>query len=148
MGFLAGETITAGKLNRIQPTPYEEPCTAALTVTTATYADITGCSITLTTAAANAVYMAEAVFDANVTVVSGTSLMVGRLLVDGVTDSGIAVYAMDTTDRATIAMRWRGLLASAGSHTLKLQGANSGAAGTGVFQQDDTKLQVTIYEVV
>lgn len=148
MGFLAGETITAGKLNRIQPATYEEACTAALTVTTATYADITGCSITLTTQADNATYMAEAVFDSNVTVVSGTSLMVGRLLVDGVTATGIAVYAMDTTDRATIAMRWRGVLSSAGSHTLKLQGANSGAAGTGVFQQDDTKIQVTIYEVV
>jgi hypothetical protein len=148
MGFLAGETLTAGKLNRIQPTPYEEACTASLTVTTATYADITGASITLTTQADNAIYMAEAVFDCNVTGTSTTSLMVGRLLVNGVADSGISVYAMDTLDRSTIAMRWRGTLAATGSHTLKLQGANSGAAGTGVFQQDDTKLQVTIYEVV
>lgn len=148
MGFLAGETITAGRLNRIQPTTYEEACTSALTVTTATYADITGASITLTTTADNAIYIAEAVFDCNVTGTSTTSLMVARLLVDGVVDSGIAVYAMDTLDRSTIAMRWRGFLVAAGSHTLKIQGANTGAAGTGVFQQDDTKLQVTIYEVV
>jgi hypothetical protein len=45
-------------------------------------------------------------------------------------------------------MQWHGTLSAAGSHTLKLQGALTSALATGgVFQQDDTKLQVTIYEV-
>lgn len=148
MSFLAGETITAGRLNRLQPVDYDAAATSALAVGNSTYADIPGCSITLTTGAANATYKAWAVLDCSVTAVSTTALMVGRHVVDGVVDTGIAVYAMDTLDRATIAMMWRGTLASAGSHTLKLQGAlTATVASGGSFLQSDTKLMVTITEV-
>lgn len=149
MSFLAGEIITAQRLNRIQPVPYEEACTAALTATTSTYADITGCSITLTTNTDNAIYVARAVFDCNVLATSTTILMVGRMQLDGVTASGIAVYAMDALTRATVTMSWKGTVTTAGSHTFKLQGALTSALATGgTFQQDDTKIHVTIYEVV
>ncbi len=149
MTFLAGERITAARINRLQPKTYVAACSSALTATTSTYADITGASITLTTETDNATYTAHAVFDMNVLATSGTILMVGRMQVDSVTDSGIAVYAMDALTRATVAMSWRGTIASAGSHTFKLQGAlTSGLATGGAFQQDDTKIQVTIYEVV
>lgn len=148
MSFLAGETITAARLNRLQPTDYDAIATGPLAVGNSTYADIPGCSINLNTSAANATYKAWAVFDCSVTTVSATALMVGRHVVDGVVDSGIAVYAMDTLDRATIYMMWRGSLGAAGSHTLKLQGAlTATVASGGSFLQSDTKLMLTISEV-
>ncbi|MGW0869955.1 hypothetical protein ACWD3Z_05615 [Streptomyces sp. NPDC002740] len=148
MGFLAGEMFTAGRVNRLQPVDYEAAATGPLAVANATYADIPGASITVVTAAAGATYRALGVFDCSVTTANSTILMVGRHMVDGVVDAGIAVYAMDTLDRATIVMCWKGTLGAAGSHTLKLQGAltNTLASG-GSFLQSDTKLQVTISEV-
>lgn len=149
MALLAGERLTARRANRLQPKPYIAAATSALSVANSTYTDIPGCSITLTTETDNATYTAYAVFDASVTTTSTTILMVGRMQIDGVTDSGIAVYGMDTADRACIKMMWQGTITSAGSHTFKLQGAltNTLASG-GTFLQDDTKLQVNIYEVV
>lgn len=149
MTFLAGDRLTAARVNRLQPKNYIAACSSALTATTSTYADITGASITLTTETDNATYVARGVFDMNVLATSTTILMVGRMQVDSVTDSGIAVYAMDALTRATVAMEWQGTIASAGSHTFKLQGALTSSLATGgAFQQDDTKIQVSIYEVV
>lgn len=148
MTILAGQKITADQLDRMQPTSYIAACSSALSVTTTTYADIVGCSITLATKGANATYVVTGIFDCSVTTTSATSLMVARLLVDGVVDSGIAVYAMDTQDRACISMVWQGTLAAAGNHTLKLQGALTAAAGAGSFLQSDTKIQIVITEVV
>jgi hypothetical protein len=149
MAILAGQKLTAGQLARIQPQHYEGAATSALTVSTTTYADIVGATVTFTTTAANARFKAEAIFDASVGTVSGTNLMVGRLVVDGTPDSGgLAVYAMDVQDRATVAQQWTGTLAAAGSHTLKLQGAcTASGSGSGTFLQSDTKLIVTITEV-
>lgn len=150
MPFLAGQIVTAGQLNRIQPIIYEGAATSALAVSTTTYADITGATVTFDTAAANAKFKAEAIFDASVTTVSATNLMVGRLVVDGTPDSGgLAVHAMDNQDRDTIGQMWTGTLAAAGSHTLKLQGAcTASGSGAGSFLQSDTKIIVTITEVV
>ncbi|TLQ45748.1 hypothetical protein [Streptomyces marianii] len=149
MPFFAGQTLTAGQMERVQPRFFEGAASGALAVSTTTYADIPGATVTFDTAAANAKFKAEAIFDAVVSTTSGTNLMVGRLVVDGTPDAGgLAVYAMDTADRATIAQQWTGTLASAGSHTLKLQGAcTAGGSGNGSFLQSDTKLIVTINEV-
>ncbi|NNJ04142.1 hypothetical protein HHX38_08340 [Streptomyces sp. PKU-MA01144] len=149
MPLLAGQILTAGQAERLKNAHYMGVASGALTSTTTTYADIPGATLTLTTKAANATYIAEATLDANVVGTSPTILMVGRLMVDGVADTGLAVKGMVVADRATISARWQGTLAVAGSHTLKLQGALTAAlAGGGVWQQTDTKLQVTISEVV
>ena len=149
MPFLAGQIITAGQLARMQPTPYMAAATSALTTTTTTYADIPGTDIAVTTLAANATYTALGVFDCNVLGTSPSILMVGRLLVDGATDVGLAIHAMDTLDRDTVSMVWQGVLPAAGAHTFKLQGALTAAlASGGSFLQSDTRLQVTITEVV
>jgi hypothetical protein len=148
MAFLAGEIVTAGRLNRLQPVTYEAIATALLTMTTATPADVPGASVTLTTAAADAAYTAVAVFDAEVLATSASVLMLGKLVVDGTSQSGVAVYGMDTLDRATVVMTWTGTLGSAGSHTLKLQGNLTASLATGGrFNQGDTKITVTITEV-
>jgi hypothetical protein len=144
----AGQIFTAGQAERLQPVPYIAPASSPLTSTTATYADIPGCSITLNTKAANARYVANATFDCNVGNTSPTILMVGRMLVDGNPDSGLAIKGMVVADRATVHMQWQGILSAVGSHTFKLQGALTAALATGgTFQQTDTKLQVTISEV-
>jgi hypothetical protein len=150
MAFAAGQRVTAGQLNRVQPTPYSAPATGSgLAMTGTTYTDIPGCSVTLTTQAAGATYVAVGVFDASVTTTNASTLMLGHLLVDGSADTGIAIKAMDTADRDTVTMVWQGTLPSAGSHILKLQGALSAvSAGTGSFLQTDTKIQVTITEVI
>ncbi|MEU2111817.1 hypothetical protein [Streptomyces sp. NPDC019507] len=147
---LAGQTLTAGMVDRIQPRLYEGAATSALAVSTAVYADIVGASVTFETTTANAKFKAEAIFDASVTTVSGTNLMVGRLVVDGTPDSGgLAVHAMDTQDRDTIAQHWTGTLPASGTHTLKLQGGcTASGSGAGSFLQSDTKIVVTVMEVV
>jgi hypothetical protein len=149
VAFLAGQTLTAGQLERVQPRTYEGAASAPLAVSTTTYADIVGATVTVTTTAPNAHFKAEAVLDASVGATSATNLMVGRLVVDGTPDSGgLAVYGMDTQDRATVAQQWTGVLPAAGSHTLKLQGAcTASGSGSGSFLQSDTKIIVTIKEV-
>jgi hypothetical protein len=149
MTFAAGQRVTAGQLNRLQPTTYEGIATSALTMTTTTATDVPGATVTLTTTADNAAYTVIAIFDADVLATSTSVLMLGKLVVDGTSQSGTAVYGMDTADRATITMTWTGTLGTAGSHTFKLQGNLSGALATGGrFNQSDTKLTVTIAEVV
>lgn len=149
MSFLAGQRVTAGQLNRVQPTSYLAAATGPLAVATSTYADIPGATVTFTTQAFGAQYTAWGVFDASVTTTSASILMLGHLQVDGVTDTGVAVHGMAVANRDTVAMMWQGTLGAAGSHTLSLQGALSGAlASGGTFLQQDTKLTVTITEVV
>jgi hypothetical protein len=148
MSFAAGQRVTAGQLNRIQPVDYEADATDLLLMSNTTAADIPGATVTVTTVADNAAYKVVGVFDAEVLVTSTTGLMVGKLVVDGTGASGTAVYGMDTADRATIVMTWTGTLGAAGDHTLKLQGNLSASISSGArFNKSTTKLTVTIKEV-
>ncbi|RPK85053.1 hypothetical protein [Streptomyces sp. ADI98-10] len=146
MPIAAGQKITAGQLTRMQPTKYLGEATGSLTAST-TYQLIPGCTVTLTTLAANATYSVIGVFDCNVTTIHATNLMVGRLTVDGSGGTGLAIHAMDTQDRDTVAMLWQGTLAAAGSHTLQLEGVINAAGGAGGFLQY-SRISVTITEVV
>ena len=149
MALLAGEIVTAGRLGRMQPVTYEAQASGALAMTDTTETDIPGATVTLSTAAANAIYVVTATFDASVTTTNASTLMVGKLTVDGSIQTGTAIHAMDTALRTTIPMTWRGTLASAGSHTLKLRGnLSAAAAGTASFIQTNTRIAITILEVV
>ncbi|MFD3352730.1 hypothetical protein [Streptomyces fradiae] len=142
----AGQIITANMWNRLQPVPYLARASASLTRVDATYADIPGASVPITTTAANAVYVVEAVFDCAVGTASGTTRMLGRIVTDGVAEDSFAIHEMDQADRDTVATMARGTFAAAGAHTIKLQGALSAAAGSGTFQIY-TQVKVTVYEV-
>ncbi|MFH9134446.1 hypothetical protein [Streptomyces sp. NPDC017524] len=133
MPILAGQNVTAGQLNRLQPRQFSAAATSALSAST-TYALIPGCSLTLPSTAATAAWTATGVFDCSVTTTHTTNLMVGRLVVDTVAQAGLAVHAMDTLDRDTVAMLWSGTFAAAGSHTLQMEGVISSAGGAGTFQ--------------
>jgi len=146
MAFVAGDTITADRLNRLPTNFYQAVASSSLTRTDTTYADITGATVTFTTAAANATYAVIAFFDCAVGTTSTTTDMNGRIVVDGVADSGLAKHQMDNLDRDTVGTTAKGTLALAGSHTIKLQGALSAAAGSGTFQTF-TNLLVLVTEV-
>ncbi|MEO3923017.1 hypothetical protein ABGB07_03925 [Micromonosporaceae bacterium B7E4] len=147
--ILAGEIVPAGRLGRMQPVTYEAAASSSLDITdSTTISDITGASVTLTTAAANAIAIVDGTFDCNVITTNASTLMLGRLNVDGSDQTAQATYAMDTALRGTVTQTWRVTLASAGSHTLKLRGSLSAASGRGVFTFQNTKIQIMILEVV
>jgi hypothetical protein len=144
VAFASGEKIRASRLNRIQPVSYLANANGDVPALS-TDVDVPGATITLTTLAANAVYVAVAFFDFDLTGAS-TATGTGKLVVDGATQTATANMAGEvTTDRMTPGQTWKGTLASAGSHTLKLT-ATTGASQ--IVQDTHTTLQVTIYEVV
>ena len=146
MAFFAGEIVTATRLNRLQPVSYGVAASGALTLTT-TVTDVPGATITLNTLTANAVYKAWAVFDMVVVTAATGNNMNGYLSVDGAQQTAVAAHEMVAADLDTVAQQWRGTLATAGSHTLKLRG-NRSAAGDGTIAAAHTTLIVEISEVV
>ncbi len=119
MAFLAGENITAGRLNRLQPKTYYATQTGTLTgAVTATL--VPGCSVTFTTEAANAQYDVTWFLDFDLTgATTGTQL--GRARVDGAVVTPVADFAGEVaTDRGTPGNQAVGTLAAAGTHTIDL----------------------------
>lgn len=146
MPFLAGQTVKAGQLNRMQPVPYEATGSSNLALTT-TEADVPGASITLSTGTANARYVVTGTFSFDITS-ANTALAEGILHVDGAQASGNARWSGEvTTDFGSATQQWSGTLASAGSHTLKLRSVMSSGTGIQVLGAF-TRIIVTIYEVV
>lgn len=118
MGFLAGQTVTAGQLDRIQPKKYSAIGSGTLTGPQ-TNADVVDATVTMTTETA-ATYVAWCVWDNN-TVGASTGTFLGRLNIDGVNQSPLATAAdPDSSARVTAAQSYHGVLAAAGSHTFKL----------------------------
>ncbi|MFE0270804.1 hypothetical protein ACFWZY_01490 [Streptomyces sp. NPDC058992] len=119
MPFLAGQVVTAGQMDRIQPRPYSAAGSGTVAAGS-TNADVTGATITLTTQTANAVFKAVCVWDFNTTGVPGGS-STARLALDGVGQSPLATWRGDAAnERGTVSQAYHGTVASAGSHTFKL----------------------------
>jgi hypothetical protein len=140
----AGQIVTADELLRLQPVTYQATASSDL-AGAATNADVPGATITLTTTAANAVYVAVGVFDYDL---QGTTTVIGTgmLAVDGTNQTAQALFQQGiSTDRMTASQVWRGTLAAAGSHTLKLRGTLPSGME---MNATHTTLTVTIYEVV
>lgn len=145
MAILAGEIVTAARLNRMQPSPYEASITGTL-VGPQTDADVPAATITLNTIAANAVWVATGVFDFDWTATTST-LCQGKLNVDSVVQTLQAlaqITGSGVNDRHTTSQHWSGTFAAAGSHTLKL----IATIPTNVTVGGHTRLHVTVYEVV
>lgn len=126
---------------------FQGKATATLTLTTS-FADIVGATVTLTTTGANAIYIAVASFDAFLSAAGAGVAFLGHLIIDGVAHpDGGALFTQQTTgDRATISGTWMGTLASAGSHTLKLQGRKDTASGTLQFIGNSTMFTLIVIE--
>lgn len=144
MSFLAGETITAARLNRLQPTTYRAVATSTLSGP-ATNADVPGATITFTTQAASAVYKVEAVYDYRLTG-TPTTLGSGNIAVDGSVQTEYALFRDGSgtiNTGATITQVYRGTLSAAGSHTIKLVASPVSGQQLNVY----STITVTIYEV-
>jgi hypothetical protein len=117
---------------------YEASASSGYTVTT-TATDIPGATTTVTTTVANTVVLVTAVFDVSS---SGTGdTFVGTLVVDGAAQSTSAIT--NQTGRSAVAYSWAVTLATAASHTLKLQASKIGTANTVTTQITHTKIVVT-----
>lgn len=135
----------------MQPVPYDVAASSDLGVGQ-TAQDVPGASITLTTTTDNATFWAFATFDFDGVGTGSTSTAFGRLVVDGVVQAAEALYQVSSASasvRSVIPQMWAGTLASAGSHTIKLQGTTPGSAGNGVeINGTHTRLHVLIFEIV
>ena len=146
MPIASGQRVTAGQLNRMQPTTYRA-VGSALQSGPLSNTDVTGCSVTLTTTAPNAVVVVTATFYFVFTG-AGTTSASGRLAVNGVLENEFAIFGQDpgaSADRATPTQSYRVVLPAAGSHTLKLTATTpANIALQGLY----TTLVATVYEVV
>lgn len=148
MPILAGQIVTAGQLNRLQPRTYRAVATGTL-AGAVTNGDVPGAAVTLTTEKPGAVYVVSAWFDVRVTSTSGTALGSGNVDVDGDIQSEYAVFRDSHAGSAngsgsSVGHTYRGTLPAAGSHTLKLVASPSTGQQINVY----SSITVTIYEVV
>lgn len=140
---LAGARIKA--VNTPAPSVVSAAASGTLSATTTTAADITGATVTFTTVNANAVALVIGVFDVNTTATGSTA--VGTCVADGATQNSEAIHALTTLNsRETVSQAWNVALASAGSHTIKLQGALSTASGTASFGATHTTITVLVLD--
>lgn len=143
--MLNGEPVSADEWNRRLRVNVETAvCSSALGLTT-TITDVPGCSVTIETEATNAVYVAYGVFDFEQIAAGTTTIAVGILDVDGTDDTRQAIFnGVADNNRATAAQVWTGVLASAGSHTFKLQGQRAGGAD-GVKRINNVHTSITVH---
>ena len=118
MPILAGQIVTAGQLNRLQPKK-DGAVGSGTVVGPQTNADVVGATVTMVTETA-AKYAVWCIWDVNVTS-STTGTWLGRLNIDGVNQSPVATMNHPTnTGRGQPVQQYIGALAAAGSHTFKL----------------------------
>lgn len=142
------DTPTAGQRIKAATTPAPYIVSAAatgnLTTSSATAADIPGATVTIITAQPNASVQVTGIFDVTTTATGGNA--VGTCVVDGTTQAGQAIHANITnSDRQTVSQVWTVPLATAGSHTIKLQGAVT-TAGTDQFSLTHTTINLLVLD--
>lgn len=103
-------------------------------------ADVTGCVLTFTTVQANVQCSITGVFDYMNTAAGLTNTFVGTCMVDGVSQSAQAIGSQN--GRTMLTQTWATVLASPGSHTIKLRAAvTSGTTIT--YNSGNTTITVT-----
>jgi hypothetical protein len=108
--------------------------------------DVPGATVTFTTVAANALAKVRADFDWRLTA-TGTGYCYGSLYVDGTRHTKQALYiAQSAETRLTSSMGWDVVLATAGSHTLKLSGHKDINAGTAFHCGGQTQISIDLFQ--
>lgn len=141
----AGATIKAAHT----PAPYlrSAAASAPVTVSGTTPSDIPGATVTITTANPNASVMVTGVFDAQCVTSSGVAVALGTCVVDGSTQTGEATHdQVAVGNRGCVSQVWNVSLPTAGSHTIKLQGVLSGAAGSTTFNATHTTITLMVLD--
>lgn len=142
--FTAGQKVRASDLNRACPITFEQECTADYTITSS-FGDVTGASITITTSVANAVCIIEANFDFRL-VTAGTGYCRAYAMIDGTRHARELPFTFPAAEaRTTGTLRIKTTLATAGSHTIKLQAKKDGGGGSALFAANSTVLLLTVY---
>jgi hypothetical protein len=134
---------TGGKLL----TYSNEAHASSLLGTTTVATDIPGATLTFTTTVPNATAIVDAAFDFSKT--AHALAASGALLVDGVMQTAGCQFsdaANVISERMTLGQTWRVVLASAGSHTCKLQAWKSAAVGVLNANNPNTKIRVQVFE--
>jgi hypothetical protein len=139
--FTAGQKLAASDLDQIVSSVCQilgaAQTTASITMG-AGAVDLTGATLTFTTQYANTKALIWGTFD--VGIATGTHTFVGTCVVDGTTLT--TGEAHSTGVRETTFQQWIPTLSAAGSHTIKLQGAES--SGTAITFSIHTKLHVLV----
>lgn len=120
-------------------------CTAALSPIPNAYTDITGCLITFSTVTTNARYKVDVSANLGMNP-AGLTVVNVRLLVDGVAQTQQITAHMHEVQRDNEAQHYSGSLASAGSHTFKIQARDQLTSAVCDVAADDTTITVTIEE--
>lgn len=115
--YTAGQKLSATDLNTNMTKLLSARGTTASATVTTTVADLSGCTLTFTTAEVNTIVLVTGVFDAQIN--GATDIFSGILDVDGSSQSNTAI--LNGTVRATVTQQWLITLATAASHTLKLR---------------------------
>lgn len=119
MAFLAGEDITAGRLNRLQTKKYPVYQTSSL-VGAVTNTLVPGCTISITNETAGASWVCWWTLDFDLTSTT-TTTGTGRARVDGVLATTFGAFGAEVgTDRASLGNFATGTLATVGPHTFEL----------------------------
>lgn len=144
MTILAGEIVTAARLNRLQPKTYYAIGTGTVTGA-ASNVDVANATVTFDTEVDGATYTVVGTWDVNWTGAT-TTIGTARVQVDGVSQSPLCTFQAEVaTDRGTYSQTYFGTLAAAGSHTIKLvcsPAANQSVEGI------NSSISIVINEVV
>lgn len=114
-----------------------------LQLATTTATDLTGATVTFTTLGTNAVVSARALIDVESSGASDAFRC--QVLVDGAANSKLLTFRAN--GRATCTQEWPITIATAGSHTIKLQIFKIGSADTvGAYGLNASSLECTVYD--
>ncbi|MFC8704727.1 hypothetical protein ACFUIV_21370 [Streptomyces anulatus] len=146
MPILAGQKVTAGQLNRLQPKTYRAGVQTSALTGPLTNADAPGIEVAFTTLAPGATVTAQIVCDFDPTTTVG-GLSSGRLWIDGVGVGEFAVYQQGpgtVGDRGSTPQTYREVVPAAGAHTAKLVVTLATGMNLNVY----SSLLLTVYEAV
>ncbi len=122
----------------------EAVASSDFTIPVTTPADIPGATLTFTTATTNQTCIVEVTWDFRCTA-TGTGYCYGEVVVDGVLDGRKSLFVVTAAEtRLPGFFRKKYTLASAGSHTIKLQG-HKDSGGTALFCAGTTVLGVCVH---
>jgi hypothetical protein len=145
MSFLAGDLLTAQRLNRLAPKTYHVKSSGTLPASSSGV-DIPGATYTFTTETDGATVDVFFFVDFDNTASPGTSVGSVRALLDGATGGTLfGIYGANITDgRSTIGNQDQFIVPTAGSHTIKLTATTPVAMTVNQY----TSLKLVVSEVV
>jgi len=145
----AGWKLTAARLNAWTDRVVPSISTAALgsnQSVTGSEADVSGCTVTVTTTTAGARWRVMGMIQAEIT---GSSIYNPYVQIvchaDGAAAGGAAVVTVGASSRIPCAYEWVGTFATAGTHTLKLR-CSLGGSGSAILLSGVTNINVEIRE--